>query len=236
MHYMDHYLSTLKPLSELDPFPEWKRDPATGALYYDARTREGIAFGARAVPGADEVRLEFHVTNQTGKALDYVTHNPCLDLKGSPQFDQVFNLKNLLAVYDGKFQDLSGTTPTPAEVGREPWLILLTQSGKDTFDGPKDTGTPWWRVDQIAEENLMAARSEDGRFLIGYTWDIEDKNLMTNCGNPCLHTGPGAALDVQPGQTAVWHGTIYFLENDPETLLKRYREDQKQWATLRNKQ
>jgi predicted amidohydrolase len=228
-HFLDHYLSTLAPLSELNPFPEWRRDPMTGALYYDCQTAEGIAFGAKATPKSDEVELEFYITNKSGKILDYVSHNPCLDLKGSPQFDETFNLNNLFAVYNGKFQNLTATTPTPEKVGRDPWLVILTQTGRDTFDGPKDTKTTWWRVDQIADENLMATQSKDGRHLIGYTWDREDQNLMTNCSNPCLHTGPGPQKNIEDGQTARWYGKIYFLENDPNQLLKRYRNDQKEW-------
>jgi predicted amidohydrolase len=228
-HFLDHYLSTLAPLSELDPFPQWRREPMTGALYYDCQTQEGIAFGAKATPKYDEVELEFYITNKTGKTLDAVSHNPCLDLKGSPQFDNKFNLKNLFAVYDGQFQDLTGTTPTPEQVGRDPWLILLTSSGQETFDGPKDSKSTWWRIDQVADENLMAAQSKDGKYLIGYTWDREDENLMTNGGNPCLHTGPGAILDLENDQTAKWCGKIYFLENDPDQLLKRYRDDQGEW-------
>ena len=230
MHYMDHYLSDLSPLSELEPFPEWRRDPSSGALSYDARTREGVGFGAKATPAKDEVLLEFYIANQTGQTLEFAFGNPCLDLKGSPQFGDTFNLNNLFAVYNGKYQDLTQTTPTPEEVGRDPWLVMLTRSGEHTFDGPKDTESTWWRVDQIAEKNLMAAQSADGKYLVGYTWDTEDKQLMTNCGNPCLHTGPGAVRNLKDGHTRRWYGKIYLIDNDPQELLRRYQRDQRTWS------
>jgi beta-ureidopropionase len=225
MHYIDHYISSIMPVSEIRPFPEWKRKPETQTLYYDAVTEEGLAFGAAATPGTDCVELDFYIENNTGRDLDYAAFNPCLNLKGSPDYGQKFNLENLFAVYEGKFQSLAGTTPTPEQAGREPWLVILTKTGENTFEGPKDTKTTWWRVDQIAEANLMAAVSRNRKTLVGYAWDVEDKNLMTNCGNPCLHTGPGPVYDLKNGQHQTWHGKIYLLANDLESLMKQYNVD-----------
>ncbi len=230
-HYLDHYLSSITPLGEPEPFPRWHEQGDT--LYYEHTFPGNLKIRASARPHADEVLLTYTATNLSDKTLDYVEHNCCLTFEQAPQFAKKYNLDNLYAVFDGKLTSLNTTTPTPAQVGRQPWLIILTPKGKDTFDGPKDTGTTWWRTDQIADENLMAAVSADGKHLIGYTWDITEKHLMTNTGNPCLHTGPGPILDLAPNESYTWHGKIYFLPNDPDQLLERYRRDRQNWQTQR---
>ncbi|MFI4912227.1 MAG: carbon-nitrogen hydrolase family protein [Sedimentisphaeraceae bacterium JB056] len=228
-HYLDHYLSNLSPLSELEPFPNWRKNDQTGQLRYDAVTKEGISFGAVVTPGYDEVALEFYIQNNTGDTLDYVTFNPCLNFNGNPDYGRKFDLERLYAFYQGKFQNLSSMTPTPEQVGREPWLVILTKTGENEFEGPKDTKTTWWRVDQTAEENLMAVVSENGKTMIGYAWDQEDLHLMTNCGNPCLHTGPGARKDLNDGERYTWHGKVYLMRNNLERLLEKYRHDKQLW-------
>ena len=228
-HFLDHHIETIVPLSELHPFPTWKRE-ASGAVYYSFETEEGLLFSGRAEPGDDEVTLSFMVTNNTGKDLEQVDGNMCLHMGGSPEFNQPFNLDTLFAVFEDKLRPLSATTPTPEEVGRQPWLILVTTYGESLFQGPKDTGTTWWRTDQIAQENLMATVSRDGKHLLGYTWDRMPLNLMSNCGNPCLHTGPGAVPALKSGQTHTWNGKIYFLANNPDKLIDRYQHDQAIWA------
>ncbi len=230
-HYIDHYLSTITPLGEPVPFPRWKSE--SGGIYYEYEFPGKLKARAKVVPGPDEVSLEYTVTNAGNDSFDYVEQNCCLNLGQSPLFGEKFDLGHLYAVFDGKLKGLDTTTPTPEQVGREPWLIILTPKGEHSFEGPKDTGTTWWRVDQAADENLMAAVSADGERLIGYTWDVPEKHLMTNCGNPCLHTGPGAVVDLGPGESFTWRGKIYFMDNDADELLRRYRKDQERWKKSR---
>jgi len=230
-HYLDHYRTTIPPLSELAPLPEWQHDEETRRVSYDCITREGLAFGAAAAPTDDEILLEFYVRNETGRTLDFVEFNPCLNLAESPEFSARNDLTRLFAVFDGQFQGLSNTTPTPEQMGRGPWIILLTQTGVRTFQGPKVTST-WWRVDQVADENLMAASSADGKHLIGYTWNGKGQVLMTNAGYPCLHAGPGPSPRLEPGVSYEWRGKIYLMPYDPDALLARYKADQKRWEHL----
>lgn len=79
----------------------------------------------------------------------------------------------------------------------------------------------------------MAAATIDGQYLVGYTWSEPGQTLMSNCGYPCIHTGPGAAVDLAPGQTHRWQGRIYFIENDMNELLRRYQRDQAAWRQQR---
>jgi len=231
-HILDHYRTTIEPLSDPDPFPQWQRDETTGALSYSYTDKEGLEFGGRAEPGADEIHLTYYVKNHRSEPLHFVMPNMCLMLRYSPAFNRRHDLDELFMVFDGKYQSLARTTPTPAEMGRDPWLLILTPQGKDSFPGPKVTST-WWLVDQVADENLMAAESVDGKHLCGYTWDKPAQTLMCNCGNPCLHTGPGPVEELAPGAAHTWRGKIYLIENDPEALLARYRSDQAAWRQTR---
>ncbi len=227
MHVLDHFSPNHQPVSELDPLPEWQVE-TNGGLSYTYTTREGLEFSARATPSSDEVSLEFTVVNHSTQTLGFVEQNCCLNLGASPEFNSPGNLERLLAVYGGKLQNLSGTTPTPETMGRTPWMLFLTHSGKDVFEGPAVSPT-WWRVDQVADENLMAAESIDGKYLIGYAWDVEGLHMMTNGGNPCLHTGPGRSPALDPGQSHTWRGKLYLLSNDPDALLSRYHGDKATW-------
>ena len=71
-HFLDNYSSAIVPLSEFEEFPRWVTDAKTGAVSYRFTTREGLEFGGRAVPSADEVELEFYVANNTGQVLEFV--------------------------------------------------------------------------------------------------------------------------------------------------------------------
>lgn len=227
-HFIDHYRTTLAPLSEPEPFPCWQWEAATGRLGYRHRTREGLAWRAAAQAGRDEVALEFTVENLTGGTLAFVDVNPCLIHQDSRDFRRC-DLEAVFIVYEGRLRDLRAVTPSPAQVGREPWFVFQLGRAASAADGPWDTGTMWWRANQVAEENLMALATADGAHLVGYTWDAWPDVLMTNCKHPCQHTGPGRVRDLAAGGRHTWRGKIYFLDNDSDELLRRYRADRQRW-------
>ncbi len=227
-HFLDHYIAAIEPIGSLETWPQWTQHAETGALSYEAHFEEGISVKGLAVPRRDEVELTLTVTNRTEAPISHVQPNCCLLMGGAPDFNPRHDLDRMFAVIDGGLSPLSVTTPTPDEMGRDPWLLLLTPEGAKSFQGPQDSGT-WWRVDQIAEENLYAAISRDERFVLGYTWDRWDLTMMTNCGNPCFHTGPGPSPEIAPDQSYTWKGKIYLIEGDFEELLARYKADQAKW-------
>ncbi|MCA9440714.1 MAG: carbon-nitrogen hydrolase family protein, partial [Candidatus Omnitrophica bacterium] len=155
-HFIDHYQDHIWPMNEPDPFPQWEKNATTGEVSYELPLPEGITFGARAVPDREYVELEMWVTNRTDETLEFAYGNPCLNFGTCPSLNERFNLKNLYAYYDGKFQSFENTTPTPEEVGRDPWILFLTEQGVKDFKGEKISPT-WYRVDQVAEMNLMGA-------------------------------------------------------------------------------
>lgn len=228
MHFLDHYLGAIRPLSDWERYPDWQTDPRTGSASYDFLTPEGLQIAASATPRGDTVDLVFTTTNRTGRTIERVEGNCCLDLGSCPELNARWDLSRLLMSFGGQLRPLTATTPTPQQMGRQPWLLILTERGAPSSVLPKESPT-WWRVDQFTDRNLMAAVSADGKHLLGYTWSVEPEALMTNCGNPCLHAGTGFSPRLEPGESFTWHGRIYLLPNEPAALLRRYDADLAYW-------
>jgi predicted amidohydrolase len=227
-HFLDHYRETIVPLSEFEMFPKWQWNRDTGELSYEYETKEGLAFSGRAIPNGDEVALELHCTNNTGRTISHVEPNCCLYIGTALDFAHKWDLEPLYMFFDGKLQSLADTTPTPEQKGRDPWLLMLTPEGAKAWPEGDDSDT-WWLVDQRAELNLLAAESKDGRHLVGYTWDQPAMTLMMNGGHPCFHTGPAPSPELKPGESHAWHGKVYLMENHKNELLRRYRADHEKW-------
>jgi hypothetical protein len=69
---------------ELEPL-EWKRGEG-GALESERRLPNGIAFGARVVPGGEAVRMELWLKNGTDEPLTGLRVQNCVMLKGARGF------------------------------------------------------------------------------------------------------------------------------------------------------
>lgn len=229
-HFMDHFLSSLEPLHEWATFPQWERDELTGEISYRFTTPEGLELYARAWPGRDYVDLRFHVTNGTTRTLWGVEPNCCFSMNGSADFNKRWDPTRILAWYGGKLQDLTAATPTPEQTGRPLWVAMATTAKPDDLPMPEQSGHGMWFLEQTAEENLMAVLSDDGAYLIGYAWDAMPYFIMSNAGNPCLHTGPAPSGELKPGEAVSRYGRIYMMENDPDALVARYREDKQRWG------
>lgn len=223
MHFIDHYIASLPPISALKQLPRWIQDRKTGALRYTLSLPEGVVLQSMVIPDADHVTLRMKVINRTGKTLYGVEANPCFDLGGSPEFRNPWDLTRLYADWDGTLRTLDQTTPTPEQMGRDPWLLFLSESRAHEWKGGSQSPT-WWLVDQRLQSNLMAARSADGQLMVGYAWEGDmPLHLMSNCGNPCLHTGPAVLPELKPGASHTWRGHIWFTRSGPEALQALYR-------------
>jgi hypothetical protein len=227
-HFLDNYAADLTPIHEWDVFPEWKTNASRDALSYDFLTPEGLRITAAATAVNDEVHLELTVANETEESISNIQANCCLTFHDCPELDAQWTPSALFAVLDGEFQSLANVTPTPEQMGREPWFLILREEAAQTTGLPAVSPT-WWRIDQHHTENLMAAVSRDRAHLVGYTWSVEPIGLMSNGGNPCLHTGTGPSPELARGESYTWHGKIYLLPNNPAELMTRYQRDQLVW-------
>lgn len=220
LHFIDHHRSDMPPLSELER-PEWHRDEISGEIRYQASTAEGVEFAGRVRPYQDEVYMDFRVTNNTDRELRHVGAQMCLTLSKCSEFSEKNTVETTYTWIDGKYTSLSETTPTPAEMGRAPWLIMLNQGLPEVRRRSHPDG--WWVIDQRADHPVIARQSSDGTHLAA-TWWEGAPGLMTNTTIPCMHSRmPRKSL--APGETGVWHGKIYLMQNRPEELLQRYRGD-----------
>lgn len=223
-HFLDHYRTTLAPLSEPEPFPQWQCSPDRAQLAYAHTTHEGLEFGGHAVAVRDGVNLSFHVQNHGKEDLRDVEPNMCLEFSGCADF-KPNQLDSIYICAGGKLKILSDVTPSPIKNGQI-WPLILTRKGVGRFQVPQDSPS-WTLIDTVADENLMAIKSADGRWLVGYAWDAMPLTQMSNCRYPCLHTGPGACEMLKSGDEHRWFGKIYFCRGDEEsTLLQKYRADQ----------
>lgn len=224
LHFIDHVRSDMPPLHPPDPFPVWRDNLVTGELAYRYTTEDGLEVCGHATPGTEEVDLEFSVKNATGKPLKGIASQMCLSLAGSNDLCQKNDLSSTYAWIDGTYTELSGTTPTPEEKERDPWILLLTEQGSSQYSESRDYGDGWWVVDQVADHDIVARKSLDGEHLVAIAWDDAPLYLMTNTRIPCLHAGPtsGTSVSLKPGQQAVWRGKIFLVKNDPGLLLDRY--------------
>ncbi|MCC7493495.1 MAG: hypothetical protein IT204_14160 [Fimbriimonadaceae bacterium] len=226
LHFIDHRRPDMPPLGTIDEQPVWRRDEATGSLSFEARSSEGLVFGTTATPEADRVRLAFWVRNKTGQPLRHVSSQHCLVLSHSPQFSRRNTLDTTYAWIGGQWQCLSRTTPTAADKGRDPWILLPVADGPRDLGGQRDMPDGWWVVNQVADSYLIARQSADGRHLVAITWDDRPPGLlMSNTRIPCLHGGPMQPVDLAPGASYTWHGVIYLLSSGPPRLAELYRQD-----------
>ncbi|GEM_PF-450998 len=223
-HYLDHYMAQIPPLHEWRAYPQWQKDEASGRIWYDFTTPEGLRLIASATPVGDEVQLDYTIVNQSTQSIAYVEPNCCLALNDCPELNDKNNTASLFAMLDGAWTPLNKTTPTAEQMGRTPWLVMTRTTPKPALDSPM-----LWCIDQPVSDNLMAAVTRDRAHLIGYTWSVEPMYLMSNCGNPCLHTGMGSSPEIPPGKSFTWYGRMYCMTNDPAALLARYRRDQERF-------
>ena len=69
---------------------------------------------------------------------------------------------------------------------------------------------------------IIGCFSADDRYLLAMAWDRTQELFQGVI--VCLHNDPRVG-GLDPGETKKLHGKIYLLKNDPEALLRRYRND-----------
>ena len=224
LHFIDHDRADMRPLNPLLRWPTWRQNRMNGAWTYSIRLPEGVEFAGRMTPYADRLDMEFRVRNRTDRTVGGVSCQMCLVMSHAQEFGARNTLERLWTFREGSVFRLTDTTPTPSAKGRDPWVLMLTKKGQESYSGPRDFADGWWVVDQIADLPVIARTSTDGKHLIAITWDGDPMYLMSNTRIPCLHAGPTNTVTLAPGKHHIWRGTIWLTANDPEKLRREVQK------------
>ena len=226
LHFLDNLEPHLPRVSQVR-LPDWQTDPATGALFYEVQTREGIDFGGRVQVTGEVVHMTFSVTNRTGKTQN-INSQVCLDLSRAQDLNERITLDHTFAWMNGQYRSLANTTSERAAEKfatlNYNWVLLLYNEQPNDPMRRIENECPWWIVDQKPDHPLLVRETADRKHLIAISWGKSSvRRLMTNSNIPCLHTDPLECANLPDGQSFTWHGRIFMLENDPATLLRLYQ-------------
>lgn len=123
-----------------------------------------------------------------------------------------------------------------------PRCFIYTKDGFTTLDRTRRTEDAWYRGGQVyvpkgidlndvnprplspdrPVNGLMGAISHDDRYLLAMAWDKTQELFQGVI--VCVHNDPHVG-GLEPGETKRLRGKIYFVENDPEALRRRYEKD-----------
>jgi hypothetical protein len=230
MFFIDHYRADMVPFSKVKEYPDWKVNSTSGEISYSFVTAEGLKFGGIAIPVGDEVRMEFYVINNTGKRIIDMSPQICLMLNGSKDFDELNNLSDGYILSGGKWMSLEKSTPTAAEKGLEPKLVIgksgfmnMQAVGKTKINKPGENIGEWWMINEPSDEDIIYRASKDKKHLAAVAWPGDVSFLIYNSMNPCIHAGPSIQYTIEPGRERHWYGTVYLMDNKPGELLQRYK-------------
>jgi hypothetical protein len=235
MHFIDHNRADMQPLSKMKQFPDWKMNKTTGEISYSYTTPDGIEFGGIVNATDEEVHMEFFVKNHTGKSLRKISPQFCLALDKSNDFNPLRVTTGVFVWSEGKCLSLDQTTPTAAEKGTDPMLVIMREGfsdvvapGKIKIEKPgTDIGWSWQAVNETSDEDIILRESRDKKHLVAVAWPGQASYLVFNSLIPCIHAGPSIQFTIDPKRERHWYGTIYLIQNDKNELIKRYKNGQR---------
>lgn len=108
------------------PRLEWQRRHG-GRLQSERRLPDGIAFGAKVVPGRDGVRMSLWLKNGTGQTLTGMRVQNCVMLKAAAGFDSLANTNKLFSPPYAAVQDVNGKR----------WIITAWEPCNKAWGNPK---------------------------------------------------------------------------------------------------
>lgn len=234
MHFIDHNRADMQPLFKMNQFPDWKINKNTGEISYSYITPDGIEFGGAVNATIDEVHIEFFVKNHTDKQLKKISPQLCLVLDKSNDFNSLRVTSDVFIWSEGKCLSLDKTTPTVAEKGRDPLLVIARKGfsdieavGKTKIKKPGSDIGDWWLLNETSDEDIIMRESKDKKHLVAVAWPGETSFLIYNSLNPCIHAGPSIQFTINSQRERHWYGTIYLIQNDKNELIKRYKNGQR---------
>jgi len=165
--------------------------------------------------GSDEVEINLVLTNKSSKAEDIDWFQPCIRVNHFTNREQddyisrcfIFTKKGLTTLdktnrtHNGYYK--GGQTYVPRGIN------------------PNDVNPRPISNDQPIN-GLIGCFSDDNKYLMATAWDHYQELFQGIF--VCIHSDPRVG-GLQPGEVKKLKGKIYVIENNPATLLARYKQD-----------
>ena len=189
------YLSHVNPGIEA-VFPDLPKVPwrvVPNGIAFDRQLPNGVSFGGSVTKQNDKsVALELHLKNGSAQVLKNIELQTCAYLRGIREFSDSTRDNKFVHVPETGWVTLSQARELPA--GTSPYRVGWRTKGKPVADWP-----------------VMVTRSNKEERWVGITWRKDTLSLIGNQNHPCMHADP-KFKDLEPGEAAAIHGTIFFFE------------------------
>src|SRR6266446_2226588 len=165
--------------------------------------------------GKDEVDFRLTLKNRGNEFVDVQWFQPCMRVDRFTKGNQSNYINKSFIFTDRGLTLLDKTRRTEEAIYRGGQVYVPRGINLDDVN-PRPIS-----LDQPVN-GLIGCVSADDRYLLAMAWD-QTQELFQGV-IVCLHNDPRIG-GLKAGETKNLHGKIYFLKNDPEALLKRYKRD-----------
>ena len=206
-----------------------------GSMIVRHKHPKGAEVETKLVPSVGAVDWYVTVTGPTPEAVKAIgSVNGCWQLRRAPGFQSVKDqfvesFVNQCFIYTAQgFAFLKDTErfldtrrPATDRTNSPPWVQIYVPAWR------KHPGQPaafWGNSTDQPIYSIAGEVSRDMKYLAA--WGCKRSNSIGQGWHDCLHIGPDLRLDYdEKTNRTVSHFKMYFMEFDPEELLKQYKED-----------
>jgi hypothetical protein len=165
--------------------------------------------------GKDEIDFRLVARNNGDRFADVQWFQPCMRVDRFTAGNQSNYISKSFIFTDRGLTPLDKTRRTEEAIYRGGQVYVPAGINLD------DVNPRPYSPDQPVN-GLIGCFSADNRYLLAMAWESTQELFQGVI--VCLHNDPRVG-GLKAGETKKLHGKIYFLPNDPETLLQRYRRD-----------
>ena len=165
--------------------------------------------------GRDEVDFRLELKNRSEGSVDVQWFQPCVRVGGFTGSSQSNYIERCFIFTRNGLTVLNETRRTEEAIYRGGQVYVPAGIPlEDVNPRPISPDQP--------VNGLIGCVSQDGRHLLATAWDHTQELFQGVI--VCVHNDPRVG-GLKAGETKTLRGKIYFLNNDPDALLKRYRRD-----------
>lgn len=179
------------------------------------KVQGGVEVTHTITAGAGEVDFQVEAVNRGTEAVDVAWVQPCTRVGAFCGGDQKSYVAKSFIYVDGRrvFLDQARRTEEAIYKGGQ----VYVPAGVDRKDVNPRPLSP-----DVPSNGLIGCVSADGRMLFATAWEPYQELFQGVI--VCLHSDFRLG-GLAPGETKRARGKMYFMENDPEALLARWRRD-----------